>query len=97
MLVNTRKIVYLTLAMGVACAPSSHAQLGLQVEELAPHTEANAGTRFTRLDADTSGIDFVSRVLPDHPLAFLYHSGMTANGIATGDSPWRAANAAGVW
>ena len=31
------------------------------------------------------GVQFVSRLIPDHKLAFLYHSGMTCSGLAAGD------------
>lgn len=41
--------------------------------------------QFTRLDDAETGIDFVSPLLPEHPFAYLYHSGMTCSGIATGD------------
>ncbi|MEM7454363.1 MAG: VCBS repeat-containing protein [Planctomycetota bacterium] len=44
-----------------------------------------AGPRFSRLNTQETGIDFVSQLLPDHPFAYLYHSGMTCSGIATGD------------
>ena len=42
-------------------------------------------TRFVRLDDSLTGIGFVSRLLPDHPYAYLYHSGMTCSGLAAGD------------
>ena len=40
---------------------------------------------FSRLDSAQTDIDFVSRLLPDHPKSYLYHSGMTCSGIAAGD------------
>ena len=40
---------------------------------------------FSRLPDRETGIDFVSPLIPDHPYAYLYHSGMTCSGIATGD------------
>ena len=42
-------------------------------------------TRFVRLEDSQTGIDFVSKLLPDHPYAYLYHSGMTCSGLAAGD------------
>lgn len=70
----------------VALLPSAAAaQEGLSVEDLAPESESAGGPRFTSLDKDASGIDFVSRLLPNHKLSFLYHSGMSVSGIAAGD------------
>ena len=42
-------------------------------------------TRFNRLDGAKTGVNFVSRLIPDHKFAYLYHSGMTCSGLATGD------------
>ncbi len=69
----------------LAAAPWGVAQDGLTIEDLTPGQINANGPRFTALDAATSGIDFVSKVDLDHPLSFLYHSGMTASGIAAGD------------
>ena len=46
---------------------------------------SQAGIRFVRLEDSRTGIDFVSRLLSDHPYAYLYHSGMTCSGLAAGD------------
>ena len=62
------------------------AQPGLEIHEFETgKRDRNSDLQFTNLGADSSGIEFVSKVLPDHPLSFLYHSGMTASGIAAGD------------
>ena len=42
-------------------------------------------TQFVRLDGASTGVNFVSKLLPDHKYAYLYHSGMTCSGLATGD------------
>lgn len=83
-----RSLIAATLLF-VAITPSSAivqlAQQGLEVESLATESAAQGGPRFTRLDSEESGVDFVSRLLPNHPLSFLYHSGMSVSGIAAGD------------
>ncbi len=53
--------------------------------ELEASVASEEGTRFVRLEDSRTGIDFVSRLLPDHPYAYLYHSGMTCSGLAAGD------------
>ena len=49
------------------------------------NTSTSHAQHFSRLEASETGINFVSRLLPDHPKAYLYHSGMTCSGIAAGD------------
>lgn len=49
------------------------------------NTNTAHAQHFARLDDSQTGIDFVSRLLPDHPKSYLYHSGMTCSGIAAGD------------
>ena len=73
------------LARAVIACQVCQAQPGLETEPFSKQLAKEDGPRFTNLDAGTSGIDFVSRLIPDHPLSFLYHSGMTASGIAAGD------------
>ncbi len=50
-----------------------------------PQAASNTQVRFIRVNDNETGIDFVSRLLPEHPYAYLYHSGMTCSGIAAGD------------
>ncbi|MEM9413143.1 MAG: CRTAC1 family protein, partial [Planctomycetota bacterium] len=45
----------------------------------------SATKQFSKLDASKLGVDFVSRLILDHPYSYLYHSGMTCSGIAAGD------------
>jgi len=44
-----------------------------------------SATQFVQLGAGETGIEFVSPLLPDHEYSYLYHSGMTCSGLATGD------------
>ncbi|MCP4887649.1 MAG: VCBS repeat-containing protein, partial [Planctomycetaceae bacterium] len=41
--------------------------------------------KFTRLEVAQTGLDFETKVVPDHELSRLYHSGFVAGGIAIGD------------
>ena len=40
---------------------------------------------FDEVPPDESGVRFVHRLLPDHSLAYLYHSGYTCGGVCLGD------------
>lgn len=48
-------------------------------------TNEAQGQHFSLLDSSKTGINFFSRLLPEHPKSYLYHSGMTCSGIAAGD------------
>lgn len=85
MFVRFRLIIVLMFAFMLWRSEVCVAQSGLDREPLPAQSAEHQGPRFTSLDKQASGIDFVSRLIPDHPLAFLYHSGMTASGIAAGD------------
>ena len=40
---------------------------------------------FEELAPSSSGVDFVQRLDPEHPLAYLYHSGYSCGGVCLGD------------
>lgn len=71
-------LALLTFACGVGLADG-------QQSEPENKDESRKETRFTQVDDSRTGVDFVSRLLPDHPFAYLYHSGMTCSGLAAGD------------
>ena len=52
---------------------------------LRERSSSHGDTRFTEVPAAQSGLDFVSVLEPDHPLAILYRSGMACSGLAIGD------------
>lgn len=65
--------------VGSEFAPAQ-ADAGKQESEKRPEKQ-----QFTLLDRFQTGINFESPLLPDHPFAYLYHSGMTCSGLAAGD------------
>ena len=58
---------------------------GLKAEPLHPRSHGDGKTLFTRLEGDKIGIDMVNKMNVNHPMSFLYHSGMTTGGVAVGD------------
>jgi hypothetical protein len=76
------RFVFVALSLLVAGIGAARAEE--DVAEPSKGTEKMA-TRFVRLSDASTGIDFVSRLIPDHPNAYLYHSGMTCSGVAVGD------------
>lgn len=67
------------LAAGAAAAASPEAT------PLPPRPAQPTPHLFSRLDPAATGVDVVTRVNPDHPLARLYHSGSAIGGCAIGD------------
>ncbi len=51
---------------------------------LAPPQKAGE-TLFEALGPEESGINVINPLEPEHPLSFLYHSGMSSGGVAIGD------------
>ena len=58
---------------------------GEMVAQPLAQRSAAGPTRFVRLSADETGIDFTNRVDPEHPMRRLYHSGFVCGGVAVGD------------
>lgn len=46
---------------------------------------SDARTLFEEVAAASSGLDFTHRLDPNHPLAYLYHSGFACGGVCLGD------------
>ncbi len=59
------------------------AETGISTTPYARQGESSG--KFTRLEVTQTGLDFETKVVPDHELARLYHSGSVAGGIAIGD------------
>ena len=47
--------------------------------------EARQEPLFEELAAEATDVHFVHRLVPEHPLAFLYHSGYQCGGVCLGD------------
>ena len=48
-------------------------------------SETNSNSLFEELASEETGVDFTHRLDPDHPKAYLYHSGYTCGGVCIGD------------
>ena len=78
-------VKFLALVLICIFAISDSLDARFAIETTNELSNGKESKQFERLDEQSTGIDFVSRLLPDHPYAFLYHSGMTCSGIAAGD------------
>ncbi|MGK0185103.1 MAG: hypothetical protein ACI9R3_000878 [Verrucomicrobiales bacterium] len=58
---------------------------GLTGVPLRERSTGDSEQMFTELSVDESGIGFVSVVEPEHPMAYLYRSGLACGGLAIGD------------
>lgn len=54
-------------------------------QALSAAQEAGATTTFTRLQPAESGLDMLNTMDVNHPLSYLYHSGMTCGGVVAHD------------
>lgn len=83
----SKKLTVSLLFLGIlpfVLATVAFAQSPKKADSKKPSDESQK-TQFSRLASSETGIEFVSRLLPDHKYAYLYHSGMTCSGLATGD------------
>ena len=48
-------------------------------------SESNPDALFEEVSSQETGVDFTHRLDPDHPKAYLYHSGYTCGGVCVGD------------
>ena len=55
------------------------------VPGLARNNETTDKKLFIPVPTEKSGVEFISRLIPDHKFGYLYHSGMTCSGLAIGD------------
>ncbi len=85
------KAIQLSIWLTIAAFPASGDSSNDESKPDGPAARAKtsssngAGPQFVRLNDAKTGVDFVSRLLPDHEFAYLYHSGMTCSGLAAGD------------
>jgi enediyne biosynthesis protein E4 len=75
----------LLLTTSLALAASAFAQDGVKAEPLAPPSKPGGKTMFTQLGPDVTGIAMLNRMQVEHPMNYLYHSGMTTGGVITAD------------
>jgi hypothetical protein len=76
-------ILSASIAMHLAAvAPAAE---GLKMEPLAPPSKPTGKTLFTKLNPEQTGLTVLNRMNVEHPMNYLYHSGMTTGGVATAD------------
>ncbi len=72
--------VFLPTVLSAADWPS-----GVQGVPLQARSKGGGQTLFTRLESDKTGLDMVNKMDVNHPMNFLYHSGMTTGGVVVAD------------
>jgi hypothetical protein len=58
---------------------------GIVAKPLSPASKATGDTLFAELGPDKTGIDMLNKMDVNHPMNFLYHSGMTCGGVIIED------------
>ncbi len=76
-----------TVAALLAVPTVSFAALppGVEATPLQPPSRGESAKLFTELLPDKTGLNMVNKMNVDHPMSFLYHSGMTTGGVAIAD------------
>ncbi len=68
--------------VALLCLPAAAEIEGVPLN---PRSKGAGETRFTALGPDRTGLAHVNRMQLDHPLSYLYHSGMTTGGVVVAD------------
>ena len=78
--------VILSATIAILAQPSI-AQLpaGIKAEPLAAPSKGEGKAMFTQLSPQQTGITTLNSMNVDHPMSYLYHSGMTTGGVVTAD------------
>ena len=72
--------------LGASLFAAGKLPAGVQAEALSPHGQrAEGAAMFTRLGPEETGIQLVNTMDVNHPMSFLFHSGITCGGVAVGD------------
>src|SRR5215203_5476768 len=79
------KTAFAALALLPALAICAEVPKNLTSAPLRPASKPAGQTLFTRLDPTETGIDVTNKMNVDHPMSYLYHSGMTTGGVAIAD------------
>ena len=58
---------------------------GISAQPLQPLSKGDGKTLFAELGADATGLAVVNKMDVNHPMNYLYHSGMTCGGVAVAD------------
>jgi hypothetical protein len=58
---------------------------GVKATPLKPPSRASGGKLFTELRPDKTGLNAVNKLDVNHPMAYLYHSGITTGGVIVAD------------
>ena len=78
-------VLYFAAVFAPALVAAADLPPGLKAEPLQARSKGDGKTLFTRLEGDKVGIDMVNKMNVNHPMSFLYHSGMTTGGVAVAD------------
>lgn len=73
------------VASNLAESFAVEAELGEELRSVPLARRLESSGKFTRLDASATGIDFVCRLDPEHPLRRIFYSGYVCGGVAIGD------------
>ena len=76
------------LSATIAILTSAHAAdlpNGVKAEPLATRSAAAGKTLFSQMTPEVTGITTMNKMNIDHPMSYLYHSGMTTGGVVTAD------------
>ena len=76
------------LSATIAILSAAHAAelpAGVKAEPLAARSAGTGKPLFTQLTPEQTGITTINKMNVDHPMSYLYHSGMTTGGVVTAD------------
>ncbi len=76
------------LSATIAILSAAHAAelpAGVKAEPLAARSAGTGKPLFTQLAPEQTGITTINKMNVDHPMSYLYHSGMTTGGVVTAD------------
>ena len=73
-------------AVGIVKLTKRDQPMEATAADVSPASVGQPGTPlFDEVSAEESGVKFVHRLVPNHSLAYLYHSGYTCGGVCLGD------------
>lgn len=79
-----RRFSLFTLAAEALLVCSAHCA-DVQSQPLNPPSKSSGTTLFTTLSSQETGLDMLNKMNVDHPMSYLYHSGMTTGGVVVAD------------
>ena len=76
-----KSCLILSASIALNLAAAALAADGLKMEPLAPPSKPSGKTLFTKLNPEETGLTVLNRMNVEHPMNYLYHSGMTTGGV----------------